>query len=617
MSEKHTKKVKIQKQANGRLDVISGADYFTTILLIIAAAIVPMIVYMHPIHLSGILFDTWTGLETIPDFFSYNKAQVLNVLMVLLLIVLFYRSCIKKDMEKLPLIFIPYGVYLVFVLLSTIFSDYRMIALNGFTDRYEGLYIIIAYGVLTLFAYLVGRYEKLVIILLISIFVSSIFIAILGLTQFYGIDLLQTDLGKKLILPKEYQHIADSLNFAFAGQKIMYTTVYNPNYLGSYAALLLPVAIGFYYMWAPKGGWKIGAGLLFCAAVFILFLGGMSRAGLLGGGIAMLVFVVLYRKRIIRQLLHTLLIAALLLGIYVTMDITSGGLITREVKETLPSRMGFGEPVKVNDTDRSTLITELKVEGKELHFSTETETLIMRIINDKGAMNFLDAKGNVLTVSVEGEDYKIDDDRYELYRLRLVDGGIVLVWNDVALPVKVDTDNLYIQYREKTLLQELEEPESFGFKGLESFASNRGYIWSRSLPLLKDTILLGHGPDTYAIYFPQYDIRGKMNYLDNTTVVVDKPHNWYLQIGINTGIISLIAILGFLGWFAIKGLSLWFKQEDGMIPALGSAFVCGVGGYCIAGLFNDSTVSVAPVFWVIVGLGVAFIMKYEKKGKSA
>ena len=39
----------------------------------------------------------------------------------------------------------------------------------------------------------------------------------------------------------------------------------------------------------------------------------------------------------------------------------------------------------------------------------------------------------------------------------------------------------------------LDKVESFGFENSQDFATYRGYIWSRTLPLLKDTILIGHG----------------------------------------------------------------------------------------------------------------------------
>lgn len=38
---------------------------------------------------------------------------------------------------------------------------------------------------------------------------------------------------------------------------------------------------------------------------------------------------------------------------------------------------------------------------------------------------------------------------------------------------------------------------------------------------------------------------------------------------------------------------------------LGSSTCLGVIGYLFAGIFNDSVISVAPVFWIVLGVGVA------------
>ncbi|HMA60603.1 MAG TPA: hypothetical protein VKN64_09940 [Halanaerobiales bacterium] len=59
---------------------------------------------------------------------------------------------------------------------------------------------------------------------------------------------------------------------------------------------------------------------------------------------------------------------------------------------------------------------------------------------------------------------------------------------------------------------------------------SRGFIWSRSLPLLKETWLLGFGADTYPIYFPQDDNVGKLITFDKTRKIMDKPHNMYLRL---------------------------------------------------------------------------------------
>ena len=43
------------------------------------------------------------------------------------------------------------------------------------------------------------------------------------------------------------------------------------------------------------------------------------------------------------------------------------------------------------------------------------------------------------------------------------------------------------------------------FPGYEHLASGRGYVWGRTIPLFARYFLVGSGPDTFAIEFPQND----------------------------------------------------------------------------------------------------------------
>ena len=50
---------------------------------------------------------------------------------------------------------------------------------------------------------------------------------------------------------------------------------------------------------------------------------------------------------------------------------------------------------------------------------------------------------------------------------------------------------------------------------------------------------------------------------------------------------------------------------------LQSAVFSAIVSYCVAGIFNDSVVPVAPVFWVLLGLGIAMNKgTYSQKAKS-
>jgi O-antigen ligase len=113
----------------------------------------------------------------------------------------------------------------------------------------------------------------------------------------------------------------------------------------------------------------------------------------------------------------------------------------------------------------------------------------------------------------------------------------------------------------------------------------RPEIWSKTGPMLKETALIGHGPGTYAFY-----------YQHPAGECISKPHNMYLQIWTGTGGISLLGFLVLTGAYLVKNI----RRTD----MTGVGIYGGVVAYLIAGLANDSVVSVAPVFWVLFGLGM-------------
>jgi len=152
----------------------------------------------------------------------------------------------------------------------------------------------------------------------------------------------------------------------------------------------------------------------------------------------------------------------------------------------------------------------------------------------------------------------------------------------------------------------MEPIEKWGFEGNEKLGSSRGYIWSRTIPLLKETIFVGFGPDTFAFEFPQHDIFGKFYAYDDMWHLVDKPHNLYLQIAVNTGVISLLVFLFMVVYYLQQSLRLYISRNfDDFLPQVGAGIFVAIVGYLGAGFFNDSVVSVAPVFWCLFGLGIS------------
>ena len=154
---------------------------------------------------------------------------------------------------------------------------------------------------------------------------------------------------------------------------------------------------------------------------------------------------------------------------------------------------------------------------------------------------------------------------------------------------------------------DVDYPETINlFTGKEKLGSARGYIWSRSIPLIKNNLILGSGPDTFIYQFPQNDLIGKYYTYDTPNIIIDKPHNLYLQIALNDGLIALIAFLFIMLVYVFDSIRLYsFKRDYNNDQILGIATCLSVVGYLFAGIFNDSVIDVAPIFWIVLGVGVA------------
>jgi O-antigen ligase len=139
--------------------------------------------------------------------------------------------------------------------------------------------------------------------------------------------------------------------------------------------------------------------------------------------------------------------------------------------------------------------------------------------------------------------------------------------------------------------------------------------------MIKDTILLGHGADTFCLYFPHSDYVGKYNsgsFSKNINIVVDKPHDLYFGYIIGTGLVSLIALLTLWFSYVVQSFRLYVKNDDSDFTTFaGLGIFLGICGFLVAALVNDSSVSVTPMFYGLLGTGIAInIMIKQRKSKN-
>ena len=149
------------------------------------------------------------------------------------------------------------------------------------------------------------------------------------------------------------------------------------------------------------------------------------------------------------------------------------------------------------------------------------------------------------------------------------------------------------------------EADSLFFEGYESFASHRGYIWSRTLPLLKDAFFLGDGANTYAVTMPQNDYVAR-NQSGFETQIITKPHNGYLQIAQQSGVLSLLCIVVFFGMYLGQSIKLYWKSSlKASMEKIGFGLFLSIFAYLITFVTNDSMIVVGPIFWALLGVGLA------------
>jgi hypothetical protein len=140
--------------------------------------------------------------------------------------------------------------------------------------------------------------------------------------------------------------------------------------------------------------------------------------------------------------------------------------------------------------------------------------------------------------------------------------------------------------------------------------NGRVYLWSRILPLIKSHPIFGIGTDCLIYEYPQYDIIGQMRYLGFNTYYLTLCHNHFIQIAVSQGIPALIVYLTLLGFFFFYHR----PSKDGDDAYLFYCFASAIFGYLVSTLVMDSSVCVAPVAWICLGMGIVIKeMNYLKE----
>ena len=584
-------------------------NFFFPIAFILS--IVPLIVCMTKVPVVNEYVSNIWGTADQVDLFSQWKALFLIIFSVALIAIsiIFFKKIFSKKDKILNYILIASGIFLLFTLLSAIFSKYKHVSFWGLFDRAEGFIAIACYIILFIYSIYTfkttNNYKYIITPLLILVFIN----AFLGIFQYIGQDLIKTPLGMSIVVPGE---TANSQMNLLNEKGTIYGTFFSYNYMGSFVSIVLPILF-CYTIFEDDVIYKIMSFFGTLLSFWLLF-GSSARSGLIGVGGAALFGILIFWRPIIKLWKGLLITLAAMLVLVIGVNFATNGSILKRLPSLATDAFIIFKDTSALDYTDFTPVKDIKYVDKTTEIVFPTDTL--KITYTNGVPVFKNSKDEVVPFTLKGKVLATDFEAFKNTTLGygkldeksvIADSIMLSIDNQPRFLFKLnDTKVFHLIDMSTKKYTDLQYPETFGFKGKEKLGSSRGYIWSRALPLIKNTLILGSGPDTVAFDFPQGDLIGKYYAYDTPNIVVDKVHNLYLQMAINYGVIAFLGFMAIMLIYIIDCIKLYaLKKQYQPSQMLGAITSLGVVGYLFAGMFNDSVVSVAPVFWIVLGVGVA------------
>ena len=570
---------------------------------------------------------------------------------------------------RFPVIFI--GGYVLFSVLSFVFCDYKETAFFGVNSEYEGLLAILSYAAVFMLAvfFLKPKADgdnklSLTSIFKYGIIAVSLLAGILGIIEIFVSPILEFTFVQDLISSEENRTIARSIrNENFIGQICL--MFHNPGFLGGFCALITPVCIalsmegkkirgivcsvaaGLLIMdtWWSNSRVALVAVILTVPAFMVMSVAGIKKNKLGKGedsvrrciinvGIAVVTGVLMI---VLSEVLPTYSSRYREEHVTSTVAETAGSTTYYKYKLTKAELtdgalyLYSGETLLKISVDRMIYDTQI-VRGVDRDFS---ECLVFSDGNDRiGQEKIIPAVLPATNIRGEKSGFGFNDDRYRAVKIALDDR---LMYIDLGYSGTVEfyltEDGIKLIGQGSALLDEIPQPRVTGLESLYSFSTGRGYMWVQSLPLLWESLIVGGGNGTFAFRFRQNEIVGLLNTHGSCKYVMDRPHNWYLQIALSDGVTALICVLALFLWYIIgfirkyKGKPVMDEPDvftkaavSGTVTGAGNEFgffdiglFLGLTGFMLCGMINDSSVTANPWFWLLLGCAVTRLVKADEQ----
>lgn len=563
-------------------------------------AILPLIVHLTTFSTSLTKYPWFSDTSIYFDFFLYYKQLFFIIISAVMVIIIAIRASQNNKLLKFTPIFVPLAIYALLAVLSSVFSEYKIYSFTGNFEQFESLFALLGYCLVVYYVYLFVQTEQDIKFIIKGLVICAIILGLLGLSQSLGHDFFSTTFGWQLITPRKYWGVMDKFTFTF-GDNWTYLTFYNPNYVGSYIAMVAPIILVL--MLNLKKPKLIILYFIAFLGLIISLIGSQSASGITAIIIALLFTLIFLRRYLLKYIRIVLPVFVLSLTAVLVFNSMNGNIIGNLLNK-------ISNIKKTNYT-----LTDIQTNDDQVIIKYSGNIMKIRFFTDAFGLcnyDFTDDKDQPILSeysTTQNGSCTIKDDRFPgfvLYAYKSEDkfGFCVTIDGHDWYFTNQTEDGSYYYYNQYGKLDKILTAPSALFTGYENYASNRGYIWSRTIPLLKNNLLLGSGADTFSLEFPQSDYVGYYNFGFGNELVT-KPHNMYLQIGVQTGVVSLLAFLIFYGIYFISSIKLYIKGRfSSYYSQIGIGILIGSFSYMICGISNDSSITIAPVFWVLIGIGI-------------
>lgn len=560
----------------------------------ITATLLPLIYYFTFKEIEFFTFPWFPNQTEWLDVALYGKSRMVMLLGIWMAAGLLIRG-IQKKLRKPGKEFILLVVFGGFQFLSACFSQYPYYSRWGMIEQYEPIGVLLSYLVICFYAYEYVLSKGEVKSVCYALFIGTALLCVLGLTQLLQCDFWETDLGRILMVPGQFAEYREKLRFNFSAQEWgrVYMTLYNPNYAGIFLVLIIPLI----FLWGNKKLWILGGAAALC------LIGTFSKTALLAGGMVLLLGAVLCSWKSIfwkKQSKYGIALMVLLLGIMIW---KTAERAEKEKLIPLDEVEAGTDAVRIVYNDITVYLRHVERETggikHDIRYEDGTKVLL-EWSEERGECDPLDEK-------LEGIHFKVyekDDIAYVQFRCQ----DTIFRFTDSLGTGKFE----YVtNYGKPDKLQSAQT----AFEGWDSLFTGRGYIWGRALPLIGRFPIFGIGPDTFMLMFPQNDYVAKARLGTGFfREIISNEHSLYLHIAVETGLPSLSCFLSFMACYVIRSLRLYYKRNcKSRLEKVGVGIFLGVSGYLLCGLTWSSSVCVAPIFWMTLGMGIALNEKIKEK----